>query len=78
MALTARLQASPAAHIGHVLENPATGERITFEETAAESAGERPRFQLAVVGQEFAPEGHATRRPGAAQRRLRVASRCQA
>jgi mannose-6-phosphate isomerase-like protein (cupin superfamily)/uncharacterized protein YndB with AHSA1/START domain len=33
------------ARAGDVIENPATGERISFEETATESGGERLRFK---------------------------------
>jgi mannose-6-phosphate isomerase-like protein (cupin superfamily) len=46
------------ARAGDVLENPATGERITFEETAAESAGERLRFQWLFTPQGVVAQEH--------------------
>ena len=41
------------AYAGQVIENPVSGERITFHEVAADTAGERLRFEL-----ELAPDGH--------------------
>ncbi|MBV9943866.1 MAG: cupin domain-containing protein [Solirubrobacterales bacterium] len=45
------------AHAGQILENPVTGERITFRETAADTSGE-----LLAIDLILAPDGHV---PGA-------------
>jgi quercetin dioxygenase-like cupin family protein len=42
------------AHAGQVIENPVSGERITFRQTAAETGGE-----LLVIELGLAPGGHA-------------------
>jgi mannose-6-phosphate isomerase-like protein (cupin superfamily) len=42
------------AHAGQVLENPVSGERITFRETAADTGGE-----LLAIDLELSPDGHA-------------------
>jgi quercetin dioxygenase-like cupin family protein len=42
------------AHAGQVLENPVSGERITFRETAADTGGE-----LLVIDLELTPDGQA-------------------
>jgi mannose-6-phosphate isomerase-like protein (cupin superfamily) len=41
------------AHSGQIIENPLTGERITFLQTAADTGGELLAFEL-----ELAPDGH--------------------
>jgi mannose-6-phosphate isomerase-like protein (cupin superfamily) len=46
------------ARAGDVLENPATGERVTFLETAAESGGERLRFEMLFEPQGFVAQEH--------------------
>ena len=46
------------ARAGDVIENPATGERVTFEETAAESGGERLRFEMVFAPQGFMAQEH--------------------
>jgi mannose-6-phosphate isomerase-like protein (cupin superfamily)/uncharacterized protein YndB with AHSA1/START domain len=61
------------ARAGDILENPATGERITFEETAAESGGERLRFRW-----EFTPKGVVAQEhlhPGQEERHEVIAGR---
>ena len=45
------------AYTGQTIENPVSGERITFLQTAADTAGERLEFEL-----ELTPDGHV---PGA-------------
>ena len=45
------------AYTGQIIENPVSGERITFLQTAADTAGELLEFEL-----ELAPDGHV---PGA-------------
>jgi quercetin dioxygenase-like cupin family protein len=42
------------AYQGQVIENPVSGERITFRQTAADTGGE-----LLVIDLELAPDGHA-------------------
>ena len=46
------------ARAGDVIENPATGERVTFEETATESGGERLRFEMVFAPQGFVAQEH--------------------
>ncbi|HTN25701.1 MAG TPA: cupin domain-containing protein [Solirubrobacteraceae bacterium] len=46
------------ARAGDILENAATGERIVFEETAAESGGERLRFEMLFTPQGFVAQEH--------------------
>jgi mannose-6-phosphate isomerase-like protein (cupin superfamily) len=46
------------ARAGDVIENPATGERVTFLETAAESGGERLRFEMVFEPQGFMAQEH--------------------
>lgn len=46
------------ARAGDVIENPATGERVTFLETAAESGGERLRFEMVFEPQGFVAQEH--------------------
>jgi len=41
------------AHAGQVIENPVSGERITFRETAADTGGE-----LLAIDLELSPDGH--------------------
>jgi mannose-6-phosphate isomerase-like protein (cupin superfamily) len=41
------------AHAGQIIENPVSGERITFRETAADTDGELLAFEL-----ELSPDGH--------------------
>jgi quercetin dioxygenase-like cupin family protein len=41
------------AHQGQIIENPVSGERITFRETAADTNGE-----LLVIDLELGPDGH--------------------
>jgi quercetin dioxygenase-like cupin family protein len=42
------------AHAGQVLENPVSGERIVFRETAADTGG-----KLLAIDVELSPDGHA-------------------
>ena len=46
------------ARVGDVIENPVTGERITFLETAAETGGEYVRLELAVAPHGFVAAAH--------------------
>ena len=46
------------ARAGDVIDNPATGERVTFEETATESGGERLRFEMVFAPQGFVAQEH--------------------
>jgi quercetin dioxygenase-like cupin family protein len=46
------------ARAGDVIDNPATGERVTFEETTTESGGERLRFQMVFEPQGFVAQEH--------------------
>ncbi|MBA3260974.1 MAG: hypothetical protein H0T69_00570 [Thermoleophilaceae bacterium] len=47
------------AHRGQVLQNPASGERITFRETAAQTGGELLAIDLALSVREFEQEVQA-------------------
>jgi hypothetical protein len=46
------------ARAGDVIENPATGERVRFEETATESGGARLRFEMVFAAQGFVAQEH--------------------
>jgi quercetin dioxygenase-like cupin family protein len=46
-------QGADMAHAGQVLDNPVSGERISFRKTAADTGGELLEFDL-----ELAPDGH--------------------
>src|SRR5581483_3815508 len=46
------------ARAGDVLENPTTGDRLTFLRTAAETGGELLEYELRFVPRGFAPRDH--------------------